>query len=261
MTSAADRTISALRSGHDDLVAFLATLGPDDITRTSAAAEWTVAQVLSHLGSGAEITLARLEGALNGTGQDPEFNKSVWARWDAMSPAEQAATFPATNEKLLRRYEGLDERTRAELRIDLGFLPAPVEVATAAGLRLNEFTLHTWDVKATFDPTATLAREATEPLLDAVRALVGFLGKADRIDGPVSVAVHATDLDRSYGLVIGDAVALTDGVDSPNAELTAPAEYVLRLITGRHGAAYTPASVEVSGAVTLDDLRRVFPGF
>lgn len=263
MTSNADRTISALRTGHEDIVALLAGLGPDDLTRGSGASEWTVAQVLSHLGSGAEINLAALDAALGGTAApDLDFNKSVWARWDAMSPAEQAASFPAANEKVLLRYEGLDERTRADLMVDLGFLPQPVDVATAAGSRLSEFALHAWDVRVAFDPTATLAPEATELLLDSVGQLLGFAAKADQIDGTVSLAVRTTDPDRSFGLVVADAVTLTDVPESVDGELTAPAEYVLRFLTGRHGAAHTPDSVVLtSDNVTLDDLRRVFPGY
>ena len=33
------------------------------------------------------------------------------------------------------------------MRIDLGFLPEPVDVATAARFRLSEFALHQWDVE------------------------------------------------------------------------------------------------------------------
>ncbi|HEX4721006.1 MAG TPA: hypothetical protein VH333_00730 [Pseudonocardiaceae bacterium] len=49
--------------------------------------------------------------------------------------------------------------------------------------------------------------------------------------------------------------------ESADGELVAPAEYVVRLFSGRYGAAHIPDSVTVSGAVTLDDLRRVFPGY
>jgi hypothetical protein len=44
--------------------------------------------------------------------------------------------------------------------------------------------------------------------------------------------------------------------------LKAPAEAWLRLVAGRLGAEYTPEGVHLyGGAVTLSDLRRVFPGF
>ncbi|MGW0838673.1 maleylpyruvate isomerase N-terminal domain-containing protein [Streptomyces sp. NPDC002787] len=112
MSERADQIIAALRSGHDHLASLVRCLGAADLTRQSRASVWDVSQVLSHLGSGAEIGLTVLEGALDGTGpKNADFNRSVWARW-----------------------------TREDLRIDLGFLPMPVDLATVAGLRLNEST-------------------------------------------------------------------------------------------------------------------------
>lgn len=264
MSERADRIIAALRSGHDHLAALAGGLGADDLTRASGAAEWDVSQVLSHLGSGAEIGLAVLEGALEGTGpKDADFNRSVWARWDAMSPGDRTERFVPANEALVARYEGLDARAREELRIDLGFLPTPVDVATAAGLRLSEFTFHTWDVEVAFDPAAVLAAEATGPLLDQTGMLIGFLGKPDALEGrPVHLAVRTTAPERSFGLNLGETVGLGDEPAEPDAVLSAPAEWWLRLTTGRHAPAYTPAGVTLTGdALTLDDLRRVFPGF
>lgn len=264
MSQRADETIKALRSGHEDLAALVRGMTADDLARRSAAVDWDVSQVLSHLGSSAEINLAGLEGALDGTGNPGgEFNQGVWARWDAMAREERAEGFLSANEVLLRRYEGLDERTRESLRIDLGFLPEPVDLATAAGLRLSEFAHHTWDVKAAFDPRATLAPEAVPLMFDQVSALIGFLGKpAELGGGPVVIAVRTTAPERSFGLHVGDTVSFGDTPQAPDAVLTAPAEWWLRLLAGRHAPEHTAATVTLTGgAVTLDDLRRVFPGF
>jgi uncharacterized protein (TIGR03083 family) len=263
MTSRAARTIAALRSGHDDLVGRLAALGPDDIVRMSAGSkEWTVAQVVSHLGSGAVITKASLDGALDGTGnKGMDFNKTVWARWDGMTPAEQVAEFPTVDEELAGALEALDDQALESLRVDVGFMPHPLDVASFAGMRLNELALHAWDVAVTFDPTATVAPDAAVLLVDSFAPLLRFAGKADQIDGKVAIAVHATDPDRTFGLAIGDVVEVTDAPADADAELTAPTEYLIRLFSGRHDAAHTPDSVQVSGSVSLDDLRRVFPGF
>ncbi|MPY53752.1 hypothetical protein [Streptomyces acidicola] len=138
-----------------------------------------------------------------------------------------------------------------------------MDVATAAGLRLSEFTFHTWDVEVAFDPAAVLASDATGPLLDQAGMLIGFLGKADALEGrAVRLAVRTTAPERSFGLDLGEAVGLGDEPAEPDAVLSAPAEWWLRLTTGRHAPAYTPANVTLTGdALTLDDLRRVFPGF
>ncbi|MFD0592596.1 maleylpyruvate isomerase N-terminal domain-containing protein [Catellatospora coxensis] len=66
MTSSADAVIAALRSGHDTLAAHVRDLPAADLTGPSGASEWDVSQVLSHLGSGAEIHLATVEAALAG---------------------------------------------------------------------------------------------------------------------------------------------------------------------------------------------------
>ncbi|MFG1688673.1 maleylpyruvate isomerase N-terminal domain-containing protein [Nonomuraea sp. NPDC049269] len=264
MTDRADQIIDALRSGHDHLAALVRGLAPDDLTRPSGAAEWDVSQVLSHLGSGSEINLANLEASLSGTAApDGDFNKTVWARWDAMSPAQRAEGFLAASEALVSRYESLDAQTRQDLRIKLGFLPVPVDVATAAGLRLSEFAHHSWDVEVAFDPAAALAPAATELLLDQVGLLIHFIGKADGLGGRRgSLAIRTTSPERSFGLDVADKVSLIDEPAQPDAVLSAPAEWWLRLTTGRHSPEHTPDVVTLtSQTLTLDDLRRVFPGF
>src|SRR5436305_2845314 len=108
MTTLADRTIAALRTTHDGLATLVPGLTEEQLTGPSGAAEWTVAAVLSHLGSGAVITLAGLQSAL-GVRQAPEagFNESVWDAWNAMSPAEQRAGFLEHDADLVAAFEGL----------------------------------------------------------------------------------------------------------------------------------------------------------
>ena len=47
----------------------------------------------------------------------------------------------------------------------------------------------------------------------------------------------------------------------PTATFAGPLEAAIRLIGGRLRPATTPESVKVTGALSLDDLRRVFPGY
>ena len=262
MPTAADQIIAALRTGHDSLAEFVAPLGEDGVNHPSGASEWTVAQVLSHLGSGAEITLAGLDAALTGTDErGPGFNESVWDRWNAKSPQDQTADFITINEKLVSRYEGIDDATRESLRIDMGFLPEPVDLAFAATMRLNEFSLHAWDVLVGFDPSATVPSEAAGLLVDGNGWLFGFIAHPEALDARGDVAVHLSEPDRTFGLTIADAVSLADEPSAPGAVFSGPAEAWLRLTAGRLGPEYTPASVTVTGGlVDLADLRQVFPG-
>jgi hypothetical protein len=64
-----------------------------------------------------------------------------------------------------------------------------------------------------------------------------------------------------FALSITDTVALTAAAADPTATFTGPLEAALRMLEGRLGPTYTPAGVTVTGNVTLDELRAVFPGF
>jgi uncharacterized protein (TIGR03083 family) len=268
MTTLIDRTIAALRTNHDDLSALVLGLDAGDLDRPSNASEWTVAQVLSHLGSGAEIGLASLRAALAGEDSPAQdFNQSVWDHWDAKGPKEHAEDFLSANAELVATYESLDADTRQRLQIKLGFMPAPADVTLVAGMRLNEAALHAWDLEATFDPKAIIAPDATEALVDFLPGplsfLVGFIGKPDALDSrPVTLRVETSDPQRVLDLTIGETIGFSAPSESADAVLSVPAEAWLRLVSGRLDSAHTPGSVTVTGeAITLDDLRRVFPGF
>src|SRR3954471_20240250 len=114
MTTPADRSIAVLRATHDDLAALVPGLTDEQLTGLSGASEWTVAQVLSHMGSGAEIGLATLERALAaGPAADPGFNQSVWDRWSAMALREQAAGFLDHDARLVTAFEALTADQRS----------------------------------------------------------------------------------------------------------------------------------------------------
>ena len=262
MTTWADRTIAALRTSHDELAALVPDLSDAQLRGPSGAAEWSVAPVLSHLGSGAEIGLAGLTATLDGEpmpGQ--EFNEGVWQRWNAMSPREQANGFLEHSDRLVAAYQSLSSEQRENVRVDLGFLPAPLPLAGLAGMRLNELALHSWDARVGLDPHAAVLGETAEVLLEHLLGdlgfMIGFVGKADAVAQPAVVEILGTGV----GIAIAERVSLTDTVTNPTATFAGPPEAVLRLLAGRLDAAHTPAGVAVTGDLTLDDLRKVFPGY
>jgi uncharacterized protein (TIGR03083 family) len=262
MTTLADRTIAALRANHDELAVLVPDLSDAQLRSPSGAAEWSVAQVLSHVGSGAEIGLAGLAAALDG---DPlpgqEFNEGVWQRWNALDPRAQANGFVEHSDRLVAAYESLPSVQREHLRVDLGFLPDPLPLAAVAGMRLNELALHSWDARVALDPHAVLLGDTAEVLIEQLVGhlgfMIGFVGKADALAEPAVVEVEGS----KAGIVIAGKVALTETVTDPTATFTGPLESVVRLLAGRLDAAHTPAGVAVTGDLTLDDLRRVFPGY
>jgi uncharacterized protein (TIGR03083 family) len=257
MSQLVDRTITALRSEHDVLAGLVHTLTDDQLAATSGAAEWTVAQVLSHLGSGAEIGRAPIARTAGET-VVVEDNQAIWARWDASAPRAQAEGFVEYSGRWLETVEALTSEQRLSLTVDLGFLPEPVPLLTALGMRLNEVANHSWDVRVAFDPHAGVDADSAAVVVDLLAGpvgfMLGFLAKPAELADPVSVAVPGA------GLVIDDAVTVVDHLESPSATFNGPPEAFVRLVSGRLKAPYDKG-VTVEGSVTLDDLRRVFPGF
>ena len=250
--------IAALRSGHDRLAEFVAGASADDLARRSMATEWSVAQVLSHLGSGAEIGLA------GRTGEAIE-NEAVWARWNAKRPDDMASSFVEADEALVSWWESQPPDELAVMQVQLPFLPAPIDAAGAIGFRLSEVALHGWDVLATFDDGATLAPDAAALLVDRLPMMVGFIGQFTPRDtrpaDDTTIAVTTSEPVRDFELELGERADLRAATGVPTTgALDLPAEALLRLSAGRLPAGRENGAV-VSGSLTLDELRRAFPGY
>ncbi|MFF5075988.1 maleylpyruvate isomerase N-terminal domain-containing protein [Actinoplanes sp. NPDC000266] len=262
MTSFAARTIAALRSEHDDLAAAVSAFSPAQIEGPSGASDWTVAQVLSHLGSGAEINLAVLRG---GTGEGevpgPGFNESVWDRWNALTPEAQATGSIESNAKLVAAFEALTPDQHDKLAINPGFLPQPIPLASFAGMRLSEVVHHGWDIRVAADPAAALAAGPAdllaEHLAGGLSFFLGFIAKPDAVREPAVVTIAETP----YSIVLNEGAHFTREAGTPTATFEGPLEAALRLLAGRLTPPHTPTDVKVTGNITLDDLRATFPGF
>lgn len=257
-TSEADALtrIAALRASHDRLRAVAAPLTPEQVRGPGYPSEWSIAQVLSHLGSGAEINGLIFDAGVNGTpAPQPADFQAVWAVWDAKNPDDQAADALVSDARLVEKVEALSAEQRASVTFDVW--SGPTDVGGFASTRLSEHAVHTWDVEVMGDPAATVLPQAVPILLEIVQGLVGFAGKP----GPAGrIHVTLTDPDREYALVLGEKVALEawDGGESTGS-LGLPAEAFLRLVYGRLDPAHSPSVTAEN--VDLDALRAVFPGF
>ncbi len=130
----------------------------------------------------------------------------------------------------------------------------------AAGMRLNEVALHSWDVEVAFDPDATVDAEAAEVLLELfsgpLSMMMTWSTKPEAAPEPAVVAI------LGHGLAIGESVSLVaEPPVAPTATFVGDAEAAVRLMSGRLAPGHTPDGVEVTGNVTLADLRGVFPGY
>jgi uncharacterized protein (TIGR03083 family) len=249
--------IAAARHSHEQLRALVDPLGGEALRGPSYASEWTIAQVLSHLGSGADIGRVVLDATVAGQpapGMDTY--TGIWDAWNAKTPDAQAADALLADRALIEAYDALDDGQLATVRIVAG--PMDLDAAGAIRLRLAEHAVHTWDIAVALDPAATVDAVAVGQIVDGLGMLAGFVGKP--IGAPARIHVHTTGPDRDLALDLGDAVSLTgwDGTPRP-ARLTLPAEAFVRLVYGRLDPAHTPP-VQADG-VRLEDLRAAFPGF
>ncbi len=262
--------IAVLRHSHERLLGLAGPLSAEQISGPSYCRDWTIAQVLSHLGSGAEIAMMRLPAALGqadlaSVGTD--VLQPVWDRWNAMTPDSQAAAGLVADAQYVSSLDQLSDEELASISFPFPFLGLTLDAVGLIRMRLGDHALHTWDVAVMLDPAAVVAPDAVELLVDMVS---GFLaprtGKAPA--EPFRARIRTTEPARDYLLVTSDVVRLADwpGADAIDqegpqvADVTMPAEAWLRLATGRLDADHTPASV-VAKPADLDVLRAIFPGF
>jgi uncharacterized protein (TIGR03083 family) len=254
--------IAALRNSHERLAALAAAMTGEQLTGPSYDTDWTVAQVLSHLGSGAEIALRTLEAALAGTPVDHDANPAIWAAWNAKSPQQQAADCLPADDAHIKRLEGLSGAELDGISLDLyGMHP---DAAGLCRMRLSEHAVHTWDVAVALDAAAEVAPDAVELLLAQLPMVAGWTGKTG--EAPLRLRLRGTGPEADFLLEVADKVTLGPWPGSGPAGATAdgqiqlPAEALLRLVYGRLDPGHTPA-VEVAGEPgLLDRARAVFPG-
>lgn len=256
----AHETVGALRRTQDRLAALVPSVAPGSLTAPSYDSEWTIADVLSHLGSGAEIFGEILEAGLAGRAvPGMEAFPVAWERWNAKTAAEQAAGAVVANEAFVARMESA---TDAELAgFDVALFGMQVDGAMIARMRLSEVAVHTWDVAVTLEPDARIDGDTVALLLDNLPGLVERTSRPDA--APARIHVRTTDPVSEHLLVTGSGAGLTPWAgQAVDGTLTLPAEAFLRLVYGRLDAEHTPASeITIEGTVDLDALRASFPGF
>jgi uncharacterized protein (TIGR03083 family) len=246
--------VSALRSSHDRLSGIVAGLDSDGLRAQSYDTEWSIADVLSHLGSGAEIHMLTLNAGVTGDAPPAreQFQK-IWDSWNAKTPEEQAADSVAANEALVSRVESLTPAERESFTVTM--FGRPMDLAGVLNTRLGEHAIHTWDVAVALDPAARIAPYAVALLIDTLAPRAGHFGK--KAAGPTVIAVATTDPERAFTMNTGGVTVTPGAADAATASLDLPAEVFLRLLTGR----VDDAGELTASGVTLPELKAVFPGF
>jgi uncharacterized protein (TIGR03083 family) len=268
------RWIDALAGSHDHICDLVGELDAEGLRRPSYCTDWTIAQVLSHLGSGAEIFSSMLDAAVAGEpAPDREIMSPIWDRWNSLEPEQQAETFLSTDGRLIETLENLGNRLD-ELTFTF-FGAMQLDAVGILGLRLSEHAVHTWDVAVAMDPGAVVDPEAVVLLVDRLPQVAARAGKTEGAGGPLAATVITSDPERRFSLHTDGGVQLVaDGPPTTGGQAAAggvaaggsatvlrlPAEAFLRLVYGRLDPDHTPP-LDAGAAWLVESLRRVFSGF
>ena len=160
----------ALRHSQERLADLARPLDRAHRRAPSYDTDWSVAQVFSHLGSGAEIfDLMVAAGLDDGPMPGPEVFAPIWERWNAKTPDEQVADSLVADERLVDRLVGLSPATRDAFHV--AFAGMDVDADRLTSMRLGEHALHSWDIAVSLDSKATVAQEAVALLVDGLGGL------------------------------------------------------------------------------------------
>jgi uncharacterized protein (TIGR03083 family) len=189
-----DAHLAALRSSVDRLRHLIEPLDESALVAPAYPTQWSVADVLSHIGSGAVILQRRLEDGLAGSSTPDDFAPSVWEAWNSKSPRVKADDALAADGELLARLEALTGDERARFTFSMG--PMSFDIIGFVGLRLNEHALHTWDIEVATDPTAVLPADVAGVVIDNLELVVRFTAKPT--GDPATIVVRISAPERHF---------------------------------------------------------------
>lgn len=249
--------LAALWDSHRRLRDVVEALSPDAISGPSYDTDWSVAQVLSHIGSGAEIFAALLAAGVSGdAAPGTETFQPIWANWDAKSPEQKATDALTCDRAFLEQVDALDVEAREAWALE--FFGQRRTLRDLLWFRLAEHSLHTWDVVVEQDDKAVLSAPAVELLIDVIGQFAAMVGKppADAL----RLQIDTTHPMRTFDFTVQDSrVSMEQLAPTGTGDtLTLPSEALIRLVYGRLDPSRTPTHRAVG--VDLDQLRGIFPG-
>jgi uncharacterized protein (TIGR03083 family) len=252
--------IAVLRRSHDRLASLASFVRNDRLTARSYAREWTIAEVFSHLGSGAELAHLFLDAALtDNTSIDTARFAPVWERWNAKPPADQARDCIEADDAYIARLEQLSAADLSAMRLQI--FGMDLDAAGVIRLRLSEHAIHTWDVAVAIDPAAAVAPGAVALLAPHAPEVGQRTARPPAV--PFRARVRGSFPDVDWLVDAGETVAVTPwrGAGAEVAgEAWLPAEAILRLFYGRLDPAHAPPARVSGDAEILERLRELFPG-
>jgi uncharacterized protein (TIGR03083 family) len=248
--------LDALRISVERLRHIVDPLDDQAILRSAYPTDWTIAHVMSHLGSSAVIFQRRLEDGIDGSTTAEDFAPQTWDEWNAKGPRAQVNDGLAADASLLQAIEGLSTDQRSALKFALG--PMTFDFDGLVGLRLNEHAFHTWDIDVALDEEATLPVAIATFVVDSLELVGRFTAKATTGD-PTTITVRTREPERHFTLELTtEGATLAPSTTTGSADIELPAEAFARLLYGRLDPDHTPPLV--GDPAVIDRIRATYPG-
>jgi uncharacterized protein (TIGR03083 family) len=196
-TTAMTEMMDVLSFEASQLWDFMARLGQDGWSRPSACAGWTVGDVLAHLTQGASAWSATITRAVAGDANPP-------AGEQMLRPGERGSE--VTAQRAIAFRQGMNETALLDAFRDgyqrlhavlLGLQPGDwdkpcyhrrgvLPAHDYVGLRLQELTIHGWDIRSAFNKATTLSERPLPALLGvAQRWLSNTFRPAPHLAAPI----------------------------------------------------------------------------
>ena len=169
--------VKNLLSASGKLHRYLSALPADSWSKPSTCDQWQIADIVGHLVLGAEGYAENVSRGLQGDPSPPE-GRGPAGSDAAVSSAERIAagaiaarerlgdqlltTFESTGTRLNQLLAGLGPQDRQKPCYHGGGM---VPAENFVDLRLNELTVHDWDIRASLEPDARLAPEGLSSTL------------------------------------------------------------------------------------------------
>jgi maleylpyruvate isomerase len=244
--------MTLIQEEAEHLREFCAALAPEAWGTPSACAGWAVGDVLAHLAQGAQNWSASLGRALAGDAQPP-------AGEQPLRPGERGSEVTAQRAMTLRQEKSaaglLQAFAEGHARFDvvLRTIQATdwerpcyhrrgnMTVRNYVILRLQELTVHGWDIRSAFDSAATLSEPPLQWLLPSVQR---WLTSSFR-PVPELTAPRRYRFDTSGAFTVQQDVVVSQDGMRLEAMTTQPADVTFRGTTGN-------ALLLIYGRLTLE---------
>jgi uncharacterized protein (TIGR03083 family) len=152
-------------------VSVVAGISDSDVEAPSYDTGWTVAQVASHLGSGAEVFALFLDAGMTGAAAPGvEQFQPIWDRWNNKSPLEQVRELPGADASFLGKVDAMSDTEQTAWTLDM--FGTTQALSGLLRMRLAERALHTWDIEVAIDASVTVPADAAGLILDNLAFLV-----------------------------------------------------------------------------------------